>query len=275
MNEEKYGYDDVEETEILEPFLDTNSIAPVAPPVAMAPEVITEPETEVLTEAEVQLEETTEALVEQPVETEVQMAGVDGTVQLNEVEIKPVSDFQVSNFKLFFTFLLMIVLGGTILFMPEISDFIRMKKEEEAEMLQPKITTGSLKCELERNSDNFDLKYEYQFMFTDNKFKKLYYISETKGDMNLDEAELEELNNQCLLLKESTANLTGVEVSCKLLSGTLTKTQTLDYEKIDVTQAYSAYSEAGGIYPEYKYLQDMDGIEKNMKAAGYTCKRIK
>ena len=268
MNEEKYGYDDVEETELLE--FDTSSIVPVAPPVAMAPEVQTEPETEVLTEApeEVQTEPVTEA----PVETQVD--GVDGTVQLNEVEIK-VEDNQVSNVKLFFTFLLMLVLGGTILFMPEISEFMRQRKEEEQNMLQPKITTGSLKCEHERNSDNFDLKFEYNFMFTDNKFKKLYYTSETRGDMNLDEKELEELNSECLLLKDTTATLAGIEVSCKLLGGTLTKTQTLDYAKIDVEQALSAYSEAGGIYPEYKYLQDMDGIEKNMKAAGYTCTRIK
>lgn len=268
MNEEKYGYDDVEETELLE--FDTSSIVPVAPPVAMAPEVQTEPETEVLTEApeEVQTEPVTEA----PVETQVE--GVDGTVQLNEVEIK-VEDNQVSNVKLFFTFLLMLVLGGTILFMPEISEFMRQRKEEEQNMLQPKITTGSLKCEHERNSDNFDLKFEYNFMFTDNKFKKLYYTSETRGDMNLDEKELEQLNSECLLLKDTTATLAGIEVSCKLLGGTLTKTQTLDYAKIDVEQALSAYSEAGGIYPEYKYLQDMDGIEKNMKAAGYTCTRIK
>lgn len=268
MNEEKYGYDDVEETELLE--FDTSSIVPVAPPVAMAPEVQTEPETEVLTEAPVEVQ--TEPETEAPVETQVE--GVDGTVQLNEVEIK-VEDNQVSNVKLFFTFLLMLVLGGTILFMPEISEFMRQRKEEEQNMLQPKITTGSLKCEHERNSDNFDLKFEYNFMFTDNKFKKLYYTSETRGDMNLDEKELEELNSECLLLKDTTATLAGIEVSCKLLGGTLTKTQTLDYAKIDVEQALSAYSEAGGIYPEYKYLQDMDGIEKNMKAAGYTCTRIK
>ena len=268
MNEEKYGYDDVEETELLE--FDTSSIVPVAPPVAMAPEVQTEPETEVLTEASVEVQ--TEPVIEAPVETQVD--GVDGTVQLNEVEIK-VEDNQVSNVKLFFTFLLMLVLGGTILFMPEISEFMRQRKEEEQNMLQPKITTGSLKCEHERNSDNFDLKIEYNFMFTDNKFKKLYYTCETRGDMNLDEKELEELNNECLLLKDTTATLAGIEVSCKLLGGTLTKTQTLDYAKIDVEQALSAYSEAGGIYPEYKYLQDMDGIEKNMKAAGYTCNRIK
>ena len=268
MNEEKYGYDDVEETELLE--FDTSSIVPVAPPVAMAPEVQTEPETEVLTEAPVEVQ--TEPVTEAPVETQVE--GVDGTVQLNEVEIK-VEENQVSNVKLFFTFLLMLVLGGTILFMPEISEFMRQRKEEEQNMLQPKITTGSLKCEHERNSDNFDLKFEYNFMFTDNKFKKLYYTSETRGDMNLDEKELEELNSECLLLKDTTATLAGIEVSCKLLGGTLTKTQTLDYAKIDVEQALSAYSEAGGIYPEYKYLQDMDGIEKNMKAAGYTCTRIK
>ena len=264
MNEEKYGYDNVDETELLE--FDTSGIVPVAPPVAMAPEVQTEPQTE--TPVEVQ----TAPVIEAPLETHID--GVDGTVQLNEVEIKPV-DSQVSNVKLFFTFLLMLVLGGTILFMPEISEFMRQRKEEQQGLSQPKITTGSLKCEHERNSDNFDLKIEYNFMFTDNKFKKLYYTSETRGDMNLDEKELEELNNECLLLKDTTENIMGIEVSCKLLGGTLTKTQTLDYAKIDVEQALSAYSEAGGIYPEYKYLQDMDGIEKNMKAAGYTCNRIK
>ena len=264
MNEEKYGYDNVDETELLE--FDTSGIVPVAPPVAMAPEVQTEPQTEAPVEVQ------TEPVIEAPLETQID--GVDGTVQLNEVEIKPV-DSQVSNVKLFFTFLLMLVLGGTILFMPEISEFMRQRKEEQQGLSQPKITTGSLKCEHERNSDNFDLKIEYNFMFTDNKFKKLYYTSETRGDMNLDQKELEEFNNECLLLKDTTENIMGIEVSCKLLGGTLTKTQTLDYAKIDVEQALSAYSEAGGIYPEYKYLQDMDGIEKNMKAAGYTCNRIK
>ena len=221
MNEEKYGYDSIDETEILE--FDTSSIIPVAPPVAMAPEVKTEPETEVLTETPVE-ELTTEPMTEAP--TEAQIDGVDGTVQLNEVVIKP-EDSQVSNIKLAFTFLLMLVLGGTIIFMPEISEFVRQKQAEEASLLQPKITTGSLKCEHERNSDNFDLKYEYTFMFDDNKFKKLYYTSETRGDMNLDEEELEALNNECLLLKEATSTLSGIEVSCKLLGGTLTKTQTL------------------------------------------------
>ena len=147
MNEEKYGYDNVDETELLE--FDTSGIVPVAPPVAMAPEVQTEPQTE--THVEVQTEPVTEA----PLETQID--GVDGTVQLNEVEIKPV-DSQVSNVKLFFTFLLMLVLGGTILFMPEISEFMRQRKEEQQGLSQPKITTGSLKCEHERNSDNFDLK---------------------------------------------------------------------------------------------------------------------
>ena len=143
MNEEKYGYDDVEETEVLEVF-DPSNIVPVAPPVAMAPEVLTEPETEVLTEVEVEqpTEVSTEAVVEA---NDPQMDGVDGTVQLNEVEINN-GQQQISNVRLFFTFLLMLILGGTIIFMPEINEFIRMKQAEDASMLQPKITTGSLKC---------------------------------------------------------------------------------------------------------------------------------
>ena len=148
MDEEKYGYENIDETEILE--FDTSSIAPVAPPVAMAPEVHTEAPTEVLTEVEVATEPVTEVVTEPVTEVvETLSDGVDGTVQLNEVEIKPV-DNQVSNIKLFFTFILMIVLGGTIIFMPEISNYIRLKQDEEASLLQQKITTGSLKCEIER-----------------------------------------------------------------------------------------------------------------------------
>ena len=110
------------------------------------------------------------------------------------------------------------------------------------------------------------LREETSPFFTDEEIA--YYLEKNKNSIN-------DAAYECLLLKDTTENIMGIEVSCKLLGGTLTKTQTLDYAKIDVEQALSAYSEAGGIYPEYKYLQDMDGIEKNMKAAGYTCNRIK
>ena len=135
--------------------------------------------------------------------------------------------------------------------------------------------TGFLKCEYSRSSENLDMNFSYKFSFDDNKFKKLTFISETRGDANLDAQELEGLNNECLTLKTVTEDIKGIAVDCNFTTDTVTKTQVLDYSEIDVQAAYSAYSEAGGVYPDYNYLEDMDKIEKNMKAAGYTCERIK
>lgn len=290
----------VEETEVLEPFVDTTNIVPVAPPVAVAPPPVQEKvETEVLENKEnvEQLEEhsvtdgtavSVDTTVQTPVPTgtpvavsNVQGESLPGAVPVEEgaVEVgKPLNEVQIgevktSNFKYIMTILLFLVLGGTILFMPEISQYMAQLEYEKNNASVPKITTGTLKCELSRNSDNFDMNYEYKFSFTDNKFKKLTFVSETRGDSNLDEVELDKLHNECLFLKEVTQTLKGISVNCELKSGTMTRAQILNYADIDTEAAYSAYSEAGGVYPDYNYLEDMDGIEKNMKAAGYTCER--
>ena len=269
-----------EKTEILEPFIDTSNIVPVAPPVAIAPqksadvEVLTEAPTEVLTSNS---EPTSSAPSQSDINNNVtggakpEEGAFEVGKPLNEVKI---GDQKESNFKYIMTVILFIVLGGTALFMPEISKFMAQKRYERENAVAPKITDGTLKCSLSRNSDKFDMNFVYRFDFSNNKFKKLNFVSETRGDMNLDEAELEGLYNDCILLQDITRNLDGVSVSCDKESGKVIKTQTLDYALINVEQTYTAYSEAGGVYPDYNYLQDMDNIEKNMKAAGYTCERI-
>lgn len=270
-----------EKTEVLEPFIDMSSIVPVAPPVALAPEK--SPEVEVLTEAPTEeLTPTTEVVAEQVTSAPVENTQVEppkteeGAFEvgkpLNEVKInEPVKE---SNFKYIMTIILFIVLGGVALFMPEISNYMAAKKYEREHAALPKIVNGTLKCTLNRNDDKFDMNFTYRFAFSSNKFKKLEFVSETKGDMNLDEAELSQLYNECVVLQGITSELEGISVSCDTEAGKVIKTQSLDYSLINVEQAYSAYSEAGGVYPDYSYLQDMDNIEKNMKAAGYTCERI-
>lgn len=283
-----------EETEVLEPFVDTTGIVPVAPPVAVAPTKVEETEVlaEATTEAETASVENNTSPVQspvvnnQPLEQPVGQALTPGQEPVNgpndgsfvvgeamkEVQI---TDAPQSNFKYIMTIILFVVLGVAVIFMPEISNFITIMKAEKANETAAKITTGTLKCEISRNSSNLDMEYTYVFSFTDNKFKKLSYESVIRGDANLDEAELDSLYNECETLKLYTSELAGVSVSCKLSSGTLTKSQTLNYENINVDETYTAYTEAGGVYPDYNYLEDMDDIEKNMKAAGYTCERYK
>ena len=265
-----------EETEILEPFVDTTNIVPVAPPVAVAPPKVEEEVLNVTTEAPVSnmnenvgvqvvpTEVPTQPIVEQTVSVEAKVE--EGSYQAGEpLKEVIVGEEKSSPLKYIFTIILFIVLGGTIIFRPEINDYIKSMEFERNYATQEKIKTGFLKCEY----------ISYKFSFDDNKFKKLTFISETRGDANLDAQELEGLNNECLTLKTVTEDIKGIAVDCNFTTDTVTKTQVLDYSEIDVQAAYSAYSEAGGVYPDYNYLEDMDKIEKNMKAAGYTCERIK
>lgn len=275
-----------EETEILEPFVDTTNIVPVAPPVAVAPPKVEEEVLTATTEAPVSntnenvgvqtvpTEGTTQPVVEQVVAPEVKVE--EGSYQAGEpLKEVIVGEEKSSPLKYIFTIILFIILGGTVIFMPEINDYIKRMEFERNNSTQEKIMTGFLKCEYSRSSENLDMNFSYKFSFDDNKFKKLTFISETRGDANLDAQELESLNNECLTLKTVTEEIKGIAVDCNFSTDTVTKTQVLDYSEIDVQAAYSAYSEAGGVYPDYNYLEDMDKIEKNMKAAGYTCERIK
>ena len=42
----------------------------------------------------------------------------------------------------------------------------------------------------------------------------------------------------------------------------------MNFEDVD-----SAFAEAGGVFPSFQNGEDMDLVEKNMAASGYTCER--
>ena len=79
----------------------------------------------------------------------------------------------------------------------------------------------------------------------------------------------------CTQLEENLKCATGVYIRCDYTTGKLIETQTYDLANVDFESLNSAFSEAGGNNPEYQFGQDVDRIEKNMKAAGYTCTREK
>ena len=111
------------------------------------------------------------------------------------------------------------------------------------------------------------------FGFSDNKLDSLDYNIITKGDPTEDADTLDELAERCKALKEYTNSITGVNISCDYSEGKLEEKQSFLYANIDDEKLNSAYSEAGGNNPQYTAGQDMDSIEKNMNASGYSCKR--
>ncbi len=177
-----------------------------------------------------------------------------------------------SKFKSFLLFMFFAILIAFVIFLPDIQQFISTYKGggyDEA----PKIVNGKLICELKTNTENLNMDYEYIFLMNDNKLKSLTQTLATKGDRNLDAATLDDLNEKCKLLKEHTASLKGVSVECTYDNTTITKVQKINLAEIDVEAITSAYTEAGGTYPEYKLDQDMDTLEKEMKQNGYQCSR--
>lgn len=177
-------------------------------------------------------------------------------------------------FQTIFLILLFVGLLAFIIYIDDITVYMQTRKDRKNQVVE-KITTGTLVCNSEKSTNDMDYSYSARFEFRDNKLKRLNYAMEIRGDVNLDDAKLTELNNECLLVRKYAGNLNGIDVNCSLENGLMKEKQSFTYDSIDREAAMSAFIEAGGIYPEYKKDQNVDEIEKEMNAAAYTCERIK
>ena len=171
--------------------------------------------------------------------------------------------------------LLFVGLLALIIFLPDISAYIETQKYLKNQPVEEKITSGTLECTMEDSSDTLDYSYKYSFSFTDNKLTRLKNVAEIRGDVSLDEAELDKLKSECDLLVTMVSDLSGINVSCKLENGLFTKSQTFNFSSIVVDDAITAYIEAGGSYPYYKDGADIDDIESELISGNYNCKRVK
>lgn len=183
-------------------------------------------------------------------------------------QAKPVSKFKYALMIIFFIFMFALVF-----FLPDITNYINIKKDLKAQENAPAITTGLLTCRLDRTTDIFNISYTAQFSFTDSKLNKLSYVTSTEGDAIVDSDQLDSLLNKCKLLQNEVGSLAGVKVSCNQSEGTVVETQDFTYSLINKESINSAYIEAGGVYPEFENEQNIDVIEKNMSASGYKCER--
>ena len=200
----------------------------------------------------------------------------DNTTMVNEnlkkVEIKDYTP--PSKAKVFLLVSFFIVLVLFIIFLPQISSMLSNPSSAINYQKQEEITTGRLICTLSTNTTSLDKEYENVFDFTDKKLKRTKFIINTRGDSTA-ESDLDELAEKCNNLKTETDGIDGFSVRCDYSDGKLIETQVYNLETIDNEKLDAAFTEAGGVLPTYQYDQDIDGIEKNMKASGYTCERQK
>lgn len=206
----------------------------------------------------------------QPENTNQEKIEDKNTETLNMPPAKKGSSEKAETAKRIFLVVFFIAIFALLYFMDYVNDFIsniqaRNTKEEV-------ITTGKSVCELKKSTDKFDVSITATFQIINSKLTSLTYLTVTKGDEKEDKNELEELYNECITLKDEVSSL-NVTVSCSSKKGEVSNKQIIDYEKIDKNKVTSAYTEAGGVYPEFNKGQNIDEIESKMTSSGYKCSR--
>ncbi len=190
--------------------------------------------------------------------------------QMKEVEINYTPP---SKFKVFLLITFFVVLIAFVIFLPEINSFMESYKAKKEAGPPQVITTGQLVCTNSRSTNNLDISYEYIFHFTDSKLNSLNFTTTTRGDASLDVTTLDEEQAKCDLLRRDTELLKGINIACEYKQGQQETIQNFTFAEIDLEELDAAYSEAGGVLPEFENEENIDNIEKNMNAANYTCDR--
>lgn len=169
------------------------------------------------------------------------------------------------------TIFLFIGLFAFVYFLGDITDYINLRKLEKEAM---EMTNGKLICENNRTSDNLDIKINATFTFENKGITSLNYVITSTGDKQKDKAELEKLNSDCKTLRQEVLNYSGINIVCTLNNGVNTVKQTFNYATINNDEINSAYSEAGGVYPQFKYKDDINSVQSKMISSDYSCEKV-
>ena len=188
--------------------------------------------------------------------------------EAKEVTYKPTSKGNTILLVVFFIFLIIF-----IVFLPDIQNLIALRNAPKAEVED--IKTGQLVCTIESSTVNLDREITRVFKFTDNKLQSAKFTTYIRGDATKDEEVLNELAAQCNTIKDNVKDLSGITVSCTHEEGSLTETESFDYDSYNAEEVSAAYTEAGGSVLEFEKDQDIELIMSNMRQGGFTCNKEK
>lgn len=176
-----------------------------------------------------------------------------------------------SKFAKFMTVILFVFLFAFVYFLGDITEYINQRKLEKQ---TAEISNGKLICTNTKSTENLDIKINATFAFENKEIISLNYIITSTGDKIRDKQELEELLSNCKRLQQEVKNYAGVGVVCSLNNGVNSVKQNFDYSVLDFQKMTSAYAEAGGIYPQFKYKDNINSVESKMIASDYSCEKI-
>lgn len=165
--------------------------------------------------------------------------------------------------------IIFLVLLLVIFFLPYIGDFFnKLIPESKTSTEVSKIENGSLTCTLEHEEENVSYYYTDTYDFKNRKVENLQHVVSIQGGTDF----LNQRNAECQNLRQASSYISGISIECNLSSGEMVETQFFNFSTLRDMDVSTEFVEAGGIYPNVEYGDDISEIEKNLTISGYECR---
>lgn len=152
-----------------------------------------------------------------------------------------------------------------IFFLPTISSFLN---DGNIKRTNTEVENGILVCDMDKESDETKTIYEYTLNFTSKKLMSSSYNITVESE---DKKIIKEKRNECDNVSQIAEEINGIDVECTSSSGIATNIESYDHKIIDNSKL-TKFTEAGGIYPEFKYKENIYTIKGKLIRTGYDCK---
>lgn len=202
-----------------------------------------------------------------PVEPAIQNPNVPPTTPISNDNSEEKPEPKGQRFKRFLLVIFLIFAGVFIYFLPDVSEYFSGRNRKTPEASTAEVANGTLKCTRTNESDSSETEYDYSLSFKDKGVVTGVYTTtlEDENEKNIDKDQ-----EKCKKISEISEEIEGIDVSCSSADNISTTTQNNVYREIK-SGKLTAFTEAGGIYPEYKYKDNVYSIKDKLVKAGYDC----
>lgn len=162
--------------------------------------------------------------------------------------------------------IIFVLLLTTVFFLPYSEDFFQGLFSDNDSSFTGEITFGKLVCTLENEENQVNYNYTETYDFENSGVLSLQHVVLIQGDADV----LNARKAQCDQLQVVADGFTGVSIECNLSSDKMVETQFFNFRELD-NDFSTAFIEAGGVYPNLEYGDDISEVQKNLELSGYHC----
>ena len=164
--------------------------------------------------------------------------------------------------------IIFILLLLVIVFLPNIGElFSSIFPKSEAPTDIAELENGSLTCTLEHEEEGISYFYTDTYDFENREVENLQHVVSIQAGTDF----LNQRNMECQTLKQAASNIRGISIDCNLSSGEMVETQFFNFSSLKGVDVSTEFVEAGGVYPNVEYGDDISEVEKNLTISGYEC----